>query len=41
MITLSVVNSGEHWNSLIALDALLTETCRAGPRFQAWGQAAE
>lgn len=25
MITLSVVNSGEHWNSMMALDALLTE----------------
>lgn len=29
MITLSVVNSGEHWNSMMALDALLTYTERA------------
>ena len=33
MITLSVVNSGEHWNSLIALDALLTESAAHTPAF--------
>jgi len=37
MIPLSVVNSGEHWNSMMALDALLTKFAAHAPASKAWG----